>query len=109
MPTPEGDAKVSKFVLDPVSHRDVADLLADGDSGEESDIRNAAQEFLLSYLMSNNLAAPASKVIAAGIANGFTHDQVKNARIRMRDPKVFSHKAEFGTGWEWRIETADDQ
>jgi hypothetical protein len=108
VPTPEGDADVSKFVLGGVSHRDVADILADGNDGEDSDIRNAAQEFLLSYLVSNNLAAPASKAIAAGIANGFTADQMKNARARMRDPKVISGKPSFGTGWEWRIETAND-
>jgi hypothetical protein len=108
VPTPEGDADVSRFVLGNISHRDVADILADGENSEESDIRNAAQEFLLSYLVSNDLATPASKAIAAGIANGFTDDQMKKARMRMRDPRVLSRKADFGGGWEWRIEAAGD-
>ena len=68
-------------------------------------MRNGAQDFRVSYLMSNNLASPASKCIAAGIANGYTADQMKNARGRMRDPKVISGKADFGGGWEWRIDT----
>jgi hypothetical protein len=107
IPTPKGDAEVSRFVLGDISHRDVADLLADGD-GEESDIHNGAQEFLLNYLVSNDLAAPASKCIAAGTANGYTADQMKKARARMKDPRVLSKKAEFGGGWEWCIETATD-
>jgi AAA domain len=105
--TQKGDAVVSKFVLGDVSHRDVADLLADGDD-EESDIGNAAQEFLLNYLMTNNLVAPASKCIAAGTANGYTADQMKKARARMQHPKVLSKKADFGAGWEWCIEGPND-
>jgi hypothetical protein len=108
VPTPEGDAEVSKFVLGGVSYRDVADLLADGEDADDPDLRNAAQDFILSYLMSNDLAAPASKVIAAGVRNGYTDDQIKKARTRMRDPKVLSRKAEFGGGWEWRLETSSD-
>jgi hypothetical protein len=107
VPTPEGDAEVSKFVLGGVSHRDVADLLADQD-GDDSDLRNAAQEFILSYLMTNGLAAPASKVIGTGVSNGFTADQMKNARARMKDPKVLSQKTAMGGGWEWRVEAAGD-
>jgi hypothetical protein len=107
VPTPKGDAEVSKFVLGGVSHRDVADLLAEA-GDDDSDLRNAAQEFLLSYLMSNGLAAPASKVIAAGTQNGYTPDQMRNARARMKDPRVISQKTAFGGGWEWRVEAPGD-
>jgi hypothetical protein len=107
IPTPKGDAEVSRFVLGAVSHRDVSDLLADGDD-EESDIRSAAQEFLLSYLVSNGLVAPASKCIAAGTANGYTAEQMKKARARMQHPKVLSKKADFGGGWEWCVEVPND-
>jgi hypothetical protein len=108
VPTPEGDAEVSKFVLGGVSHRDVADLLAEAEDADDSDLRNAAQDFLLSYLTTNDLAAPASKVIAAGVANGYTADQIKKARARMRDPRVISAKTSLGGGWEWRVETPSD-
>ena len=110
VPTAKGDAEVSKFVLGGVSHRDVADLLAEAADGDDSDLRNAAQEFLLSYLMSNGLAAPASKVIAAGTQNGYTPDRMKNARARMKDPRVISQKAPSvaaGSG-EWRPSVTED-
>jgi hypothetical protein len=106
VPTPEGDAEVSKFVLGGVSHRDVADLLAEAEDGDDSDLRSAAQDFLLSYLTTNGLVAPASKVIAAGVANGYTADQMKKARIRIRDPRVLSQKTALSGGWEWRVETS---
>jgi hypothetical protein len=108
VPTPDGPAEVSKFVLGGVSHRDVADLLADATDADDSDLRSAAQDFLLSYLTTNGLAAPASKVIAAGTANGFRADQMKHARARMRDPRVVSGKTSLGGGWEWRIEAPSD-
>jgi hypothetical protein len=41
VPTPKGDAEVSKFVLGSVSHRDVADLLSEVTDGDDADLRSA--------------------------------------------------------------------
>lgn len=107
--TPDGDAYVSRFVMGGVADQHVADILGAGDEdGDESGARSAAQGFILDYLTTHDLAAPASKVIAAGHQQGYTPDQLKKARQRMRHPQVVSGKTAMSGGWEWRIESSSD-
>lgn len=74
------------------------------DDGDEQD-RNDAQAFLLDYLADNGGEVSAGDALKAGRAAGFSDSDLKNARKRMRNPKVESRKAGGkGVGWVWAVE-----
>lgn len=78
------------------------------DDGDEED-RNAAQAFILDFIRDKEAwEAKAGDVIKAGLAEGFSKDELKNARKRSRQPRIVSAKSDFGGGWVWRIEAEDE-
>lgn len=78
------------------------------DDGDEED-RNAAQAFILDLLRGHETwEAKAGDVIKAGLAEGFSKDELKKARARSRAPRIVSVKSAFGAGWVWRIEPDDE-
>lgn len=72
--------------------------------GQEDDDRNEAQAFLLGYLADNGGEVPASDVLKAGHAAGFSDNELKNGRKRCRDPRIASRKSGMGSGWVWAID-----
>jgi len=83
----------------------VADIINRSPDSDDHDERNAAQAFILDFLAElPNSECPASDVIKAARAAGFSENDMKNARRRCRDPRVESRKSGFGGGWVWGLE-----
>lgn len=74
----------------------------EGADGDED--RNAAQEFIIDYLEGAGGEATARDVIKAGYAAGFSEKDLKNAKQRLKSPRVRSRKAGVKAGWVWAIE-----
>lgn len=65
----------------------------------------AAEAFILDYLKQQEACeAKAGDVIKAGRAEGFTDNQIKNARKRCKNPRIKSGSPVVGAGWIWSIE-----
>lgn len=107
-----GTTSVAKVRFLGESDVTVSDIINRGfDEGHEGDDddRNAAQAFILDFLkQKDGWEAKAGEVIKAGLAEGFSKDEMKNARKRCKDPKVQSAKATFGAGWLWQIASEDE-
>ncbi|WP_084361534.1 AAA family ATPase [Herbiconiux solani] len=84
----------------------VSDIVnRDQTGGGDHDDRNAAQGFILDYLHDQeSFEAPARDVLKAGRANGFSDQEIKDARRRCKNPKVASGKSGYGAGWVWSVE-----
>lgn len=76
--------------------------------GQEEGDRNEARAFLLGYLSDNGGEVPAGDVLKAGHAAGFDDKQLKNARIRSKDPSIESRRATSGKGWVWAVEVSPE-
>ena len=106
VPTDDGDiVSVAKITMLGESDISVGDIInrsfSDADDHED---RNACQSFVLDYLNERDgLEAPASDVLKAGKAAGFSDNELKNARKRSRSPVIESRKSGFGAGWVWGI------
>ena len=86
-----------------VSVGDIINRGADDEADDED--RNAAQGFLLDYLRGcEGWEAKAAAVIKAGLAEGFSKDEIKNARKRSKAPRITSAKSGYGAGWVWQID-----
>lgn len=86
------------------SDKSVAEVINQS-GGEGAPTRNGAQGFILEYLRNEaGWEAPASEVLEAGKAVGFSEQEIRDARRRCRSPKIGSKKSGFGSGWMWHIE-----
>lgn len=106
IPVSDGLATVARVVDLGESDVSVGDIInRDQEGADGSDDRNAAQAFVLDYLKGTEAyEAPASAVLKAGRGAGFSENEVKNARKRMKNPCVASRKSGFGAGWVWALE-----
>lgn len=87
----------------------VSDIIDRENSDLGDDDRNAAEAFILAFLRERDgYEAKAGEVIKAGVAEGFTNDQMKNARKRAKNPRIKSESPVVGAGWIWRIEESSD-
>lgn len=92
--------------LSDVSVNDIINREAASDDDAED--RNAAQVFILDYLRGCQAQeASAGDVIKAGIAAGFSKDEIKHARKRSCDPQIVTAKSKFKAGWIWQIDPED--
>lgn len=110
VPLADGDttevAKVEHLGESLVSVQDLIDRT--NEHPEDKATRNAAQTFIYEFLKNmDEMEASAGDVIRAGNDAGFTDDQIKKARGRMRNPKVETLK-EYGGGWLWKLKCSDD-
>lgn len=107
VPTEDGVAEVARVRFLGASDVTVSDVInrEHVDGGDDED-RNAAQAFLLDHLRSQaGREGNAGDVIKAGLATGFTRDEIKNARKRCKDPRIVSEKSRaYQGGWVWRVE-----
>lgn len=79
-------------------------LVAAGEIGGDEPGGNPAKSFIQEYLMSESGdEALAAEVLKAGRAAGFNEQELKDARRRLRKPRIESRKASFGDGWVWAI------
>lgn len=110
IPTDDGAttqvARVANLGLSDVSVSDIVNR--DTTTANDSEDRNAAQSFVLDYLKGCEACeAPASDVIKAGRAAGFSEKDMKNARSRVRSPRVVSRKSGVRAGWVWAIDAEE--
>lgn len=89
------------------SVEEIINRTPEGADGDED--RNAAQEFIIDYLEGAGGEAKAGEVLKAGHGAGFSDTDLKNARKRLKSPKVVSRKSGFGSGWVWAIEVDTSQ
>lgn len=83
----------------------VNEVINRGASFDDED-RNDAERFILEMLRDQpDHAAQVKKILAAGKAEGFTVDQLKNARKRAKNPKITTSKGAMNGGWLWSIES----
>lgn len=111
VPTDDGDlahvAKVVHLGASDVSVHDVVNRSED-DAGDD---RSAAEAFIIDYLRNTtDCEAPASEVLKAGRAAGFSDNVLKHARNRSkhRPQPVRSEKSAFGAGWVWALGSPED-
>lgn len=93
-----------------LGHSDISvqDLINRSGDDTDREERNEAQAFVLDFLRgSEALEAEAGKVLKAGRANGFTEQQMKDARRRCKNPSIHSRKSAFGGAWVWSIDPED--
>lgn len=98
--TPEGDAWVSRLEFTgEEAERSVRDILRTSTAApEDVEDRNEVDDWLSQYLDSNQHRVDAKKVLAAARAAGFSVDQAKRAKKRL---KVRSVKSGMDGGWDW--------
>jgi 5S rRNA maturation endonuclease (ribonuclease M5) len=106
--TPKGIAETGKFTFMGESDRSVADVLRDGrvDHDDRQD-RREIDEWLSEYLeKSEDNSADSKEVIRVGKGLGYTEDQIKKARRRI---KAHSQRHGFGPGSSvvWSINATD--
>lgn len=84
----------------------VQDLINRGtDDEDQRQDRNEAQAWLIDFLGNRSGGeAPSGDVIKAAAKDGFSAQQVKDARRRCRDPRIVSQKASFTSGWVWSLD-----
>lgn len=107
VPTEEGMANVGRVRFLGASEVTVSDLInRESGSEAEHEDRNAAQAFVLDYLKNTEAQeAQAGAVIKAGLAAGFSKDEIKNARKRSKNPRILTVKsALLDAGWVWQID-----
>lgn len=107
VPTEEGMSSVGRVRFLGASEVTVSDLINREPGGDaEDEDRNAAQAFVLDYLKSAEAQeAPAGAVIKAGLAAGFSKDEIKHARRRSKNPRILTVKsALLNAGWVWQID-----
>lgn len=104
--TPKGPAFTGLFKFTGQSDMSVSDILREshGDAQPDGEDRNEAQAFILDCLADSGGEHPASDVLKAGHAAGFSDNELKNARKRCRHPRIVSRKAGMGGGWVWAID-----
>lgn len=98
--TPEGDAWVSRLEFTgEASERSVRDILrAASAPAEDAEDRTEVDDWLQQYLDSNAHRVDAKKALGAARAAGFSVDQAKRAKKRL---KVKSVKSGMEGGWDW--------
>lgn len=98
--TPDGEAWVSRLEFTgEEAERSVRDILRTASApAEDPDDRNEVVEWLQQYLDSNQHRVDAKKALAAARAAGFSADQAKRAKKRL---KVRSEKSGMEGGWDW--------
>lgn len=107
--TRKGTATTGRFTFTGTSDRSVADVLrenhtpADADGDERSEL----ERWLLDYLTAEGGSAAAQEVIRSARAAGFSENQVKKTRIRI---KAKTERTGFGKGasWVWSIDSGID-
>ncbi|WP_129359764.1 AAA family ATPase [Rothia uropygioeca] len=106
VPTQDGDTSVGKVRFLGASEVTVGELInRDSSDAEDEEDRNAAQQFVYDYLVNTEAQeAKAGAVIKAGLAEGFSQDEMKKARKRSKNPRILSVKSAFGAGWVWQID-----
>lgn len=105
-----GTAPVGKVRFLGESEVTVSDVINRSPDDDDEDDRNAAQAFILDFIKQHDAwEAKAGEVMKAGLAEGFSKDEIKKARSRCRNPKIVSEKSAFGSGWVWRIEPTEDE
>ncbi|WP_129658580.1 AAA family ATPase [Rothia halotolerans] len=106
VPTDDGNANVGKVRFLGASDLTVSDLInRDVMTEADEDDRNAAQGFVYDFLKNTDAhEAKAGDVIKAGLAEGFSKDELKKARSRSKNPRILSVKSSFGAGWVWQID-----
>jgi len=96
--TPSGKTATGLFAFTSVADRSVDDLLAD--ERNRGRRKSKVTTFLVDYLSEH--ADPqtgeveAADVIAAGEGEGFTRNQIRDARARSKDPEIDTRKEGFG-------------
>lgn len=101
---PANVARVAGFA--PCDRSAVDVLRSQGETEDEREERNEAQQWLVDYLLSKpGYEASSLEVRKAGRVAGLTEEQVKNARRRCRAPRIKSERArEFQSGTVWAID-----
>lgn len=109
VPTEDGPANVGAVRFLGASDLTVGDLInRDTMESTDEDDRSAAQAFIVDYIRERDAQeANAGEVIKAGLAAGFSKDEIKNARKRCKVPRILSAKSSFGAGWVWQIDSED--
>lgn len=103
--TEDGPTDVPAVQMLGTSEVTVKDLIDREHGDDEDDDRNVAEAFILDYLKQQEAhEAKAGDVIKAGRAEGFTDNQIKNARKRAKNPRIKSGSPVVGAGWIWSIE-----
>ena len=112
--TDEIDGSVARLEYVGDSGRTVRELVTEkyemDRDGETSEERTESERFILGYLQGDRVGGEASAgdVIKAGIAAGFTKDQIKHARHRCKAPRIISRPAAGGVRiWAVDVETMD--
>lgn len=95
LPTAEGSGQWGRLVITGETDTHVEALLADADPDEGD--RGELDDWLRSYLTDQGGTAPANDVFRQGRAVGFSRDQLKGAKRRLR---IASTKT---TGWHWQL------
>jgi len=102
--TDEGPTEAPVVKMLGASDVTVNDLI-DREHSDHDDDRNAAEVFILDFLKQcDGWEAKAGDVIKAGRAEGFTENQIKNARKRCKNPRIKSGSPVVGAGWIWSIQ-----
>ena len=96
---PVGDehADVGRFVWLGESAKSVGDVMR-GDDDDVAD-RGEAERWIVNYLETQGGAAPASEIIKAGGANGYSRDTLKRASRKL----VTKEKQGFQGAWVWTL------
>ncbi|WP_162421450.1 AAA family ATPase [Rothia koreensis] len=106
VPTEDGNTNVGKVRFLGASEVTVGELInRDSLAEEDQEDRNAAQQFVYDFLVNTEAQeAKAGAVIKAGLAEGFSTNEIKDARRRSKSPRILSVKSSFGAGWVWQID-----
>ncbi|WP_126855901.1 AAA family ATPase [Kocuria sp. HSID16901] len=106
VPTEDGLTNVGKVRFLGASEVTVGELInRDSVDVEDQEDRNAAQQFVYDFLVNTEAQeAKAGAVIKAGLAEGFSTNEIKDARRRSKNPRILSAKSAFGAGWVWQID-----
>jgi AAA domain len=101
VPTPEGPGQWGRLEFLGETDTHVEALLTDTDNDADAGDRDELDAWLRSYLTDQGGCAPANDVIRHGRALGFSPDQLKRAKRRLR---ITSAKT---TGWAWQLPTTN--
>jgi hypothetical protein len=103
--TADSDGTVPLLVYAGESDRTAREhIAASVDLGDDEPGGSPAKAFIYDHLMGQGGEANAADVLKAGRTNGFSDQELKDARRRHRKPRIVSRKSSFGDGWVWAIE-----
>lgn len=103
--TPTGPGEWGQMRMLGETDAHVEDIL--NDTGKRRPQHDKHESWLMDYLMEHGGSAPANDIYAAAESTGYSKDQVKRAKVRLKNDGLLTSSKD--TGWSWKLVGIDSE